>query len=106
MWIWLILFWMTMPNLWAANPYRLGEVDYFHQQAENIQEEPAFDWRDASLSADGQAASYVPPGPVLTLLDNPSQSNARAYLNWQKQKIERIMKAQEAIDQVLKEDAS
>ena len=92
-------------NLYAANPYRLGEVDYFHNklQAQAPQEErEPFDWREPSLTADGKASYYTPPAPMLNLLENPTPDNAKAYLDWQKQKVEKIMKAQEVIDQVVK----
>ena len=85
-------------HLYAANPYQLGQVDYFHQkiQTESLQEDDeAMDWSEHD---------YLPPAPVLALLENPTPQNARAYLAWQKVKVNRIIKAQQAIDQALKEE--
>src|SRR5689334_13149972 len=105
MWIWLILFWLIATDIYAANPYQLGEVDYFHSpQAKSLdKKEDVFDWREPSITADGKTTYYIPPEPMLVLLTNPTPEHARAYLDWQRQKVEKIMKAQEAIDHVLKE---
>ena len=85
-------------ELYAANPFQLGQVDYFHQkvQTNSAQENNQdFDWNEHG---------YLPPSSVLTLLDHPTPENARAYLAWQRLKVNRIIKAQQAIDQALKEE--
>ncbi len=107
-----ILFWMMASNfLYAANPYRLGGVDYFNskspaQASPEEKEEESFDWRDPSIGDDGKATYYIPPGPMLTLLKEPTLQNAKLYIEWQKQKVSRIIKAQKAIDQALKEGSA
>ena len=107
MWIWIALFFITITsNIYAANPYKLGEVDFFHDrfQSRSLNEEnKSFDWSEPSIASDGKVSSYIPPAPMLTLLEDPSPQNARTYLDWQKHKIEKIIKAQEAIDQVINE---
>ena len=85
-------------NVYAANPYQLGQVNYFHEkvQAESLQEDnESIDWNERGA---------LPPAPVLALLENPTPQNARAYLAWQKLKINRIIKAQQVIDQALQEE--
>ncbi len=97
---------MGTSNLYAANPYKLGEVNFFYNNNEEQSlesEDQSFDWRDPIISNDGKVSYYSPPTPMLTLLEFPSKKNARAYLNWQKQKVDKIIKAQEIIEEVLKE---
>jgi hypothetical protein len=106
MWIWLILIYFITPNLYAANPYNLGEVDYFKIESSDetlINETPSLDWREASVSSDGQTTVYTPPPAMLSLLENPSHENAKAYLEWQNLKVKKIVKAQQAIDEILLE---
>ncbi|MBI3602616.1 MAG: hypothetical protein HY209_06985 [Candidatus Omnitrophica bacterium] len=100
------LFLLMTANLYAANPYHLGQVDYFHDRPitkDTEDQNQSFDWREPTVASDGHIASYTPPGPMLTLLENPTPENAKVYLAWQKQKVQKIFKAQELIDQVLKE---
>ena len=83
-------------------------MDYFNskspvQSSPEEKEEEDFDWRDPSVSDDGKTTYYIPPGPMLTLLKDPTLENAKVYVNWQKNKVERIMKAQEVIEQAIKE---
>lgn len=93
MWILIILLLCPPTNLEAANPYRLGELDYFsHQTQEKQEEHQSLDWSETTM-----------PPAVLTLLESPTPQNAKAYLAWQKQKVQRIVQAQAAIDQVIRE---
>ncbi len=106
MWILTILFLLITANLYAANPYNLGQLDYFHDKSvakDSEDQNQSFDWREPVASSNGHITYYTPPGPMLTLLENPTPQNAEAYLAWQKQKVQKILKAQEVIDQVLKE---
>jgi hypothetical protein len=103
--VFLVLMIFPLPVL-AANPYELGEVDYFgHPEIVKDLKQTPFDWRDVTRDPQGQTIVYTPPVPVINLLENPTRENAKAYLDWQRQKVQRIMKAQEMIDQVLKEEA-
>ena len=106
MWILIIFLLWPNPNLFAANPYKLGELDYFYYKAKKDVEKGSgnFDWREISLDSNGHFMSYLPPKAVLDLLDRPTPENARAYLVWQKQKVQRIIKAQEVLNQVIKEE--
>ena len=100
------LVFFTMNSLClAAHPYRLGEVNYFFQEQKvepSSQEGKAFDFREPSIGVDGTVSYYTPPSPMLTMLETPTPQNARAYLAWQKERMNRIIKAQQVIDEVLK----
>ena len=94
---------LTMPAL-AANPFNMGKVEYFFehkslsQGLEKIQK--SIDWREPIMGVDGKMTYYTPPEPVLHLLQDPSIANAQAYMDWQKQKDERIAKAQLVLGQL------
>ena len=106
MWICFVLILMLTTNIYAANPYKMGQLDYFNRKVVASQDQETnqyFDFRDPSIGADGKVVYYMPPSAMLTLLEAPTPENARAYLMWQKQKVARIIKAQEAIDEVVKE---
>ena len=105
--MWFIVFLMMImtPNAYAANPYHLGEIDYFdHKDASQGEKEGSFDFREPIVGAAGTVTYYTPPSVVLSLLESPTPENARAYLAWQRQKVAKIVKAQEVIDQVIKEE--
>ena len=105
MWIYFILIWILPHNLYAANPYKLGDVDYFKDSllSPSKEEHKTLDWQEPFLNAEGKINFYTPPIAVANLLESPTDANAKAYLNWQKLKMQRIIKAQEAIDQAIKE---
>ncbi len=101
-----VLCFLMTTNLYAANPYHLGQLDYFHDKSvtKDLEDQnQSFDWREPMTSSNGHITYYTPPGPILSLLENPTPQNAKAYLAWQKQKVQKILKAQEVIDQVIKE---
>lgn len=89
----------------AGNSFGLDRLDYFsnheHVLGDGLKkvQEP-IDWREPVMGNDGKMTYYVPPVPVLRLLDDPTPENARAYLAWQEEKTARIIKAQEAITQL------
>ena len=45
------------------------------------------------------------PAPVRRLLESPSRENARAYLAWQKERMERLRGAMAALEEAKREDA-
>ena len=47
----------------------------------------------------------VPPGPARDLLERPTAENARAYLEWQQERLERLQRALEALEAVSSEGA-
>ena len=98
---------MVASDIYAANPYKMGQVDYFRQNTSihsSVEQASSFDWNEPMIGADGRVSQYTPPAPMLALLENPTPKNAKAYLGWQKQRVQKILKAQEMIDQVSKEE--
>ncbi len=93
---------------YAANPYKFNELAYFErkklQQEELTNHAEVFDFREPVLGSDGNMTYYTPPSAVLKLLQNPTYENAQAYMAWQKQKMLKINKAQQAIDLVVQKE--
>jgi len=54
-------------------------------------------WKEPVVSADGTVSSYTPPAALLRLLEDPTEENAIEYLQWQRRRIEKILRAQKAI---------
>jgi hypothetical protein len=97
-----------MTSSLASNPYKMGEVDYFDHSNVDTQNKGAkhihFDFREPFIDAEGKVSTYTPPSIVLTLLETPTLENARAYISWQQQKVEKISKAQQVIEKIMKEE--
>ena len=98
-----LLLGMLMSHAYAANPYKMGEVDYFYKKADNEYRQDV-DFREPTIGADGQISYYTPPSVMLDLLEKPTPEHAKLYLIWQKQRLSRFIRAQQAIDQVVKEN--
>ncbi len=90
---------------WADNLFQLKPVEYFKalKLPQEGREKHLLDWREPVFAADGKVTYYQPPQPVLELLNDPSPLHAREYLNWQKAKMDRIVKAQEAVARLSKD---
>jgi thiol-disulfide isomerase/thioredoxin len=52
------------------------------------------------VGPDGKMRVYVPPKQVLEFLKNPTEENAKAYLKWNQERLEKIVKAQEVLQKV------
>ncbi len=50
-------------------------------------------WAEPIRLPDGRTTTYVPPRPVLEFLENPTRENARKYLDWQAERMEKMRKA-------------
>ena len=50
-------------------------------------------WAQPMVMPDGSVQTYVPPPQVVAFLNNPTSKNAKAYLAWEKERIEKIAKA-------------
>ena len=50
-------------------------------------------WAEPIKLPDGRYSLYVPPGPVLEFLENPTKKTARAYLAWQEERTRKMKKA-------------
>ena len=87
---------------WASGFFQLSPVEYFSDGKRSMRQQfqktqKAMDWHEPVLTPDGRVTFYVPPQPVLRLLQDPSPEHARQYLAWQDEKMERVLKAQEAV---------
>ena len=86
----------------ADNLFHMGPLEYFSDSKRPVKEQfqrtqKAIDWREPALTSDGKMTFYVPPQPVLSLLEDPTPDNARQYLAWQDEKMERVLRAQGAL---------
>lgn len=87
--LFMLLIWCAGPAR-AENLYNLGKVEYFPSKVKpKLQVQHEMDWQEPA------------PPLVLKLLNEPNEGNARAYLQWQRQKLERLINAQNAVRQVL-----
>ncbi len=96
---------LASASAFAANPFHMGKVQYFPENKQRLKEsvdqmQQGIDWREPVMGMNGTMTEYTPPGPVLRLLENPTEANAREYLMWQKIKLERIVKAQHVVEQL------
>ncbi len=60
-------------------------------------------WAEPIRMPDGRISVYVPPKPVLDFLDSPSEESGRAYLAWQKARMEKIARASEVLGRLVEE---
>ncbi len=60
-------------------------------------------WAEPIRMPDGRISVYVPPKPVLDFLDSPSEESGRAYLAWQKARMEKIARASEILGRLVEE---
>ena len=102
------LFLLFITPAFAANPFHLGKVQYFPEDKQHLKEtvdqmQQTIDWREPVMGANGTMTEYIPPTPVLRLLDDPTPANAQAYLDWQEEKSRRITRAQRTLDELIQE---
>lgn len=57
-------------------------------------------WAEPSVDESGRVVSKLPPLPVLKALTDPSEENIKAYLEWNKKRMEAIEKASKALNQL------
>ncbi len=57
-------------------------------------------WIEPVISPDGSIRYYVPPKIVLDFLEDPTEKNAKRYLEWNKEKLRKINAAQEVLNQI------
>lgn len=63
-------------------------------------------WAEPIRMPDGRMSVYVPPKPVLDFLDSPNEESGRAYLAWQKARMEKIARASEILGRLVEEARS
>ena len=66
--------------------FHLTMVDYFGTKA---------------LQKENIEPGYHPPRVVMDLLDDPSEQTALEYLRWHRERLEKISRAQAALDKVM-----
>ena len=96
-------------HAWASGFFHMGPVEYFSDSRRSVQEQfrktqKTIDWREPVLTSDGRVTFYVPPQPVLSFLEDPTPDHARQYLAWQDEKMERVLKAQEVLAEIEKQE--
>jgi len=77
------------PALAQENLYQLSVVDYFMLRRAV---------KTGEVSLWGEEAPV--PAPVVDLLEDPRESTARRYLEWSRERLARVARAQRAVDDV------
>lgn len=84
----------------APQGLRYGEgVDYWGDR-QAARKKPLI--KEESLWAD-RTGGYTPPKQVLQFLEEPTKENARAYLAWQQERMNRLKAASEVLREVVEE---
>jgi hypothetical protein len=84
---------LCVDGVWASDFFHMGPVEYFPGSKRSMRE----GFRKAQKIADWRE-------PVDHFLDDPTPDNARQYLAWQDEKIQRVLKAQEVLAAVEQEE--
>jgi hypothetical protein len=63
-------------------------------------------WAEPIRLPDGRFTTFVPPRQVLEFLENPTRENARKYLEWQSQRMDRMRKAAAVLSEVQREKSA
>ena len=94
--------------------YGLTEIDYFNMKGLKKTDKRAIQatvdkseapisqdlWIEPAISADGKVSYYRPPQVVVDFLDDPTKENGKAYIEWNQQKLAKITKAQEVLQEL------
>ena len=74
-------------------------------QSGKIQNKPRVSiWAQPIIMPDGSIRIYVPPMQVISFLNNPTHLNAKEYLSWEKQRIDKIAKATKILQTIASEN--
>jgi len=85
--LFVLIFWSMVSCGWSDEDlFRLSTVDYFGMKAR--QKENA-------------EAGHHPPQVVSDLLNDPSERTALQYLRWQRERLDKISRAQAILDKVM-----
>lgn len=63
-------------------------------------------WAEPTRLPDGRYTTYVPPRPVLEFLEKPTRENARKYLEWQSERMEKMRKAAAMLSELQREKSA
>ena len=85
--LFVLIFLVMCPGISSGDDlFNLTEVDYFSMRS--------------SLKENAEPG-YHPPQVVTDLLDHPDEQTAVAYLRWQRERLEKISRAQDILDKVM-----
>ena len=99
------------PLSFAEGMFGYSEVQFFEVPSEETatdtplqtKKEPALKeniWTEPAVGPDGRVYYYTPPRQVLNFISDPTEENAKAYLNWNKVRYSKYNKAQKVLDKV------
>ncbi len=111
----LFIFVVTSSLPSAEDMFGYSKVRFFEEPGEETatdtalqtKEEPTLReniWTEPITGPDGRIYYYTPPKPVLDFISNPDKENAKAYLNWNQARFSAYSKAQEVLNEVIKEE--
>jgi thioredoxin-related protein len=98
---------------YAQNIFQYERIDFFKRIEVQEKSEPKEDtqspeiiideWAEPIISPSGRVSIYVPPKEVRDFLEEPNPENARAYLQWNLNRIKKFILAQELLRKEAKE---
>ena len=97
----------------AQSLFEYERIDFFNNSIEtqkNIGQVPSKEspdtvvdeWAEPVISPSGKVTIYVPPKEVKDFLETPDPENAKAYLEWNLNRIKKIIQAQKLLAQEAK----
>lgn len=86
-------------NRFFAAPSISAQVDFWGigPRPAKKESEGVSKFTEVVVGEDGTLTTYTPPRAVLDLLEAPTETNAQAYLAWQRERLQALSKALEAI---------
>jgi len=97
----------------AQSLFEYERIDFFNNSIETqkkigqvpLKESPntvVDEWAESVISPSGKVTIYVPPKEVKDFLETPDPENAKAYLEWNLNRIKKIIQAQKLLAQEAK----
>ena len=103
-----IIFGSFIMPVHAQSLFEYDRVDFFNsiEPQEKVPEPPSkekpdvteSEWAEPIISPSGNVAIYVPPKEVRDFLDKPDPESAKAYLNWNMNRIKKFITAQQLLE--------
>jgi len=103
----LIALFIYTPFASGQGLFRYDRIDFFKdpdskkdtvsEQAQSSIESIESEWAEPVISASGKVSIYLPPKEVRDFLDTPDPENAKAYLEWNLNRIRKFITAQEML---------
>ncbi len=84
-------------------------VDFFGDRAKRLAAAKAKEsaetiWAEPVQREDGSFSIHVPPKQVVEFLNSPTEENAKAYLAWKRERLQKLQKAMETLKKVAAEE--